>query len=96
MRLDTIPNDTIMLPQRRAGAWPRLRVGAGMAAPPALYGLALALLLVGIGSHPPFVYNWEEYTAWRFFPFWDRPTGDPTTRSGSSQQRNRSPGGDHQ
>lgn len=80
MRLDTLPNETLTLPQR-AGAWPRVRVGAGAAVPLALYGLALALLLVGIGSHPPFVYNWEEYTAWRFFPFWDHPTGDLFART---------------
>lgn len=61
------------------------------ALPSALYGLAAALLLVRIGARPAFPYNWEDYTAWGFFPFWDRPsagifalTGGLMTDSGRS------------
>lgn len=40
----------------------------------ALYFLALSLLLVRLDAHPPFVYNWEHYTAWAVFAFWDHPS----------------------
>src|SRR4051794_31808766 len=40
----------------------------------ALYALALALLLPRLDTHPPFVYNWEHYTAWAVFAFWDHPS----------------------
>jgi 4-amino-4-deoxy-L-arabinose transferase-like glycosyltransferase len=42
--------------------------------PIALYVLSAVLLLVRIGGHPGYNYNWESYTAWEFFPFWDHPT----------------------
>jgi 4-amino-4-deoxy-L-arabinose transferase-like glycosyltransferase len=42
--------------------------------PIALYVLSAALLLVRIGGHPGYNYNWESYTAWEFFSFWDHPT----------------------
>lgn len=35
-----------------------------------LYLLAASLLFSPIGNHPPFAYNWEQYTAWRVFAFW--------------------------
>ena len=41
-----------------------------------LYLLAAALLLYRIGGWPPYAYNWETYTAWRFFQFWDHPSPD--------------------
>jgi hypothetical protein len=51
--------------------WKRdLLVGA------ALYALALVVILIEIGSRPPFPYNWENYTLWQGFPFWDSPTLD--------------------
>ncbi|MGH2534363.1 MAG: glycosyltransferase family 39 protein, partial [Thermomicrobiales bacterium] len=43
--------------------------------PTALTLLGLAVVLIRLGSHPGFAYNWETYTAWRFFPFWDSPSG---------------------
>ncbi len=43
--------------------------------PIALYGLAAALLLVKIGGHPPYAYNWENYTAWGMFRYWDDLAG---------------------
>ncbi|MGH2559297.1 MAG: hypothetical protein ACRDJH_09550, partial [Thermomicrobiales bacterium] len=36
--------------------------------------LAFALVLCRLGGHPGFAYNWEAYTAWRFFPFWEHPS----------------------
>src|SRR3954453_11442555 len=82
MRLTTTPDEsTLGLPATTRG--PRrgihLLVGVrwgALALPLALYGVALALLLVRIDAHPPFPYNWEEYTAWRVLPFWDHPTWD--------------------
>ena len=40
-----------------------------------LYGLAAVLLLVRIGEHPPYAYNWENYTAWGMFRYWDDLAG---------------------
>lgn len=39
----------------------------------ALYLLAAASLLLPrpFGAHPPWAYNWEGYTAWRWQPFWE-------------------------
>lgn len=39
-----------------------------------LYLIAATLLLTRLGEHPPFAYNWEAYTAFGLFTFWDRPT----------------------
>ncbi len=41
--------------------------------PIGLYALAALLLTVRIGEHPGFAYNWESYTAWRYFTFWEGP-----------------------
>ncbi len=43
----------------------------------ALYLIAFGVVLAGIGSHPPFAYNWENYTLWQGFRFWDHPSLDP-------------------
>src|SRR5689334_15675286 len=86
MRLTTTPDEpTLALPATARGPRRGIRLLTGvrwgaLALPLALYGLALALLLVRLDAHPPFPYNWEEYTAWRVFPFWDHPTGDIFTR----------------
>jgi 4-amino-4-deoxy-L-arabinose transferase-like glycosyltransferase len=40
-----------------------------------LYLLAAVLLLVDIGGHPPYAYNWENYTAWGMFRYWDDLAG---------------------
>ena len=40
-----------------------------------LYGLAAVLLLARIGEHPPYAYNWENYTAWGMFRYWDELAG---------------------
>ncbi|HEU5432714.1 MAG TPA: glycosyltransferase family 39 protein, partial [Thermomicrobiales bacterium] len=42
----------------------------------ALYAGAAAVLLAGIGEHPPFPYNWEAYTGWRLFDDWLRSPAD--------------------
>src|SRR5829696_7102996 len=42
--------------------------------PISLYIVAAALLLLRIGDHPPFPYNWEGYTAWGLFNFLDHPS----------------------
>jgi 4-amino-4-deoxy-L-arabinose transferase-like glycosyltransferase len=39
-----------------------------------LYALATFLLLIRLGEHPAHAYNWEAYTAYGLFDFWDRPT----------------------
>ena len=44
--------------------------------PVALYVVSAALLLYRIGDHPPFVYNWDNYTAWGLLSFFDHPTTD--------------------
>lgn len=36
----------------------------------ALYALALGALLLQIGDHPTFPYNWESYTAWNYWSDW--------------------------
>ena len=41
----------------------------------ALYLAAVVLVLVRLSSHPPFAYNWENYTARALLQFWDSPTG---------------------
>lgn len=42
-----------------------------------LYLLAAALLLLPwpFGAHPPWAYNWEGYTAWRWNEHWAQPDG---------------------
>ncbi len=49
--------------------------GATRLIPIALYALAATLLLVRIGEHPDYAYNWENYTAWQMFRFWDGQWG---------------------
>jgi 4-amino-4-deoxy-L-arabinose transferase-like glycosyltransferase len=44
------------------------------AIPVILLSFALALLLVRLGQHPAYAYNWESYTSWRFFSWWDNPS----------------------
>jgi 4-amino-4-deoxy-L-arabinose transferase-like glycosyltransferase len=51
------------------------RVELRYATPIALYLAAVVLVLVRLGSHPPFAYNWENYTARSTLEFWDWPTG---------------------
>jgi 4-amino-4-deoxy-L-arabinose transferase-like glycosyltransferase len=51
---------------------------AGVLAPLlALYLLAAAALLLPwpFGAHPPWAYNWEGYTVWRWATFWEPPAG---------------------
>jgi 4-amino-4-deoxy-L-arabinose transferase-like glycosyltransferase len=84
MRLNTAPQDIVFDPARehRAG---RLglravrvagRVGAALAVPVGLYGLAAGLLLAGIGDHPGFSYNWEDFTIQHTFAFLRHPSWD--------------------
>ncbi len=40
----------------------------------ALYFFSAALLLVKLGGHPGYTQNWEEYTTWRLFQWWDHPS----------------------
>src|SRR5690349_15214585 len=47
-----------------------------MALPAGLYAFGAAALLVAIGSHPAFTYNWENNTADGLFPFVARPSFD--------------------
>ena len=58
-------------PWSRWWAWVTARVGGRVAVPLALYAVAVALLTVRLGEHPGFAYNWESYTAWRFFTYWE-------------------------
>lgn len=44
--------------------------------PIGLFFAGLIVVLARIGSHPPFVYNWENYTLWKGFPFWSNPSLD--------------------
>jgi 4-amino-4-deoxy-L-arabinose transferase-like glycosyltransferase len=39
-----------------------------------LYLVAALLLLIRLGAHPAYAYDWEPYTAYGLFAFWDRPT----------------------
>src|SRR3954453_23199441 len=41
---------------------------------PALFIFSAALLVFKLGQHPAFVYNWESYNSFRFFPWWDHPS----------------------
>lgn len=56
------------------GTLPWLQTGQRVLVPIALYLGAAVLLLVRLGSHPGFAYNWESYTAWEVFSFWDHPS----------------------
>jgi 4-amino-4-deoxy-L-arabinose transferase-like glycosyltransferase len=56
-----------------------------------LYAFAALLLLIRLDGRPAYAYNWEPYTAYGLFAFWDRPTfaifrltGGLITDSGSS------------
>lgn len=40
----------------------------------ALYVFSASLLLVKLGQHPGYTQNWEAYTTWRFFAWWDHPS----------------------
>ena len=50
--------------------WSRsdLLIGVG------LYLVALIAILIEIGNRPAFAYNWENYTLWDGFPWWDAPS----------------------
>lgn len=39
-----------------------------------LYALAAILLLLRLGEHPAYAFNWEPYTAYGLFAFWDHPS----------------------
>lgn len=39
-----------------------------------LYALAAILLLLRLGQHPAYAFNWEPYTAYGLFAFWDHPS----------------------
>ncbi|MFN8541873.1 MAG: glycosyltransferase family 39 protein [Thermomicrobiales bacterium] len=39
-----------------------------------LYALAALLLLLRLGQHPAYAFNWEPYTAYGLFAFWDHPS----------------------
>jgi hypothetical protein len=43
----------------------------------ALYALALALLLCGLDTYPPYAYNWENNTLQGLFPFIEQPSLAP-------------------
>ena len=82
---------------RPAVVW-RFHARWRMALPPRNAALLVALSLLAavtclaqIGTHLPAAYNWENYTAWEFFQFWDAPhraiftvTDGLMTESGSS------------
>jgi hypothetical protein len=55
-------------------AWQRAEVVPTLIA---LYALATAVLLLPwpFGAHPPWAYNWEGYTAWRWATYWEPPAG---------------------
>ena len=59
-------------PRALTAAWLRHRTVFTSAV---LYALALVLLvlLAPFGQPPPWVYNWEGYTAWRWLTFWGAP-----------------------
>ncbi len=42
-----------------------------------LYLLGVLFLLAPglFGAHPPWAYNWEGYTAWRWTTYWEAPPG---------------------
>jgi len=42
--------------------------------PIGLYVFAASLLLVALGRHPAYPQNWEDYTTWQFFGWWDDPS----------------------
>jgi 4-amino-4-deoxy-L-arabinose transferase-like glycosyltransferase len=44
------------------------------AIPIGLFLFAATLLLFKLGKHPDYAYNWESYTTWRFFAWWDNPS----------------------
>jgi len=52
-------------------AW---RPGRDLLIGPALYLVALAAILIQIGSRPAFAYNWENYSLWNGFPWWAAPS----------------------
>ncbi len=44
--------------------------------PVGLYALTVAILLWHLGEHPPYPYNWEQYTARDMLAFWAQPSFD--------------------
>jgi 4-amino-4-deoxy-L-arabinose transferase-like glycosyltransferase len=42
--------------------------------PIALFLFSAAILLFKLGQHPGYTQNWEVYTTWRFFAWWDHPS----------------------
>ena len=52
----------------RTWSRPDLLIGVG------LYLVALIAILTEIGNRPAFAYNWENYTLWNGFPWWDAPS----------------------
>lgn len=47
-----------------------------LAWPIGLYALAVAILLWQLGEHPPYAYNWEQYTARDVMAFWASPSSN--------------------
>lgn len=74
---DTRAMESCERPRRAAGgaSWELRAVGAGVAAGPIpgvfLYLVGLGMLLLGPGQLPSYTYNWEHYTAFELFRFWD-------------------------
>lgn len=65
------PSAPVAIPSESQPRWPRITTLATMFG---LYVLAATLLLLRIGEHPAFIYNWEAYTARAVLAFWDHPS----------------------
>lgn len=67
--------DRVLSAERRgAGAGAGVAMVGALGAPVTgvlLYVVALSLLRLGPGQLPPYTYNWEHYTAFDLFRFWD-------------------------
>src|SRR6266498_2106053 len=53
---------------KTAGGWQSILI------PIALFLFSAAILLFKLGQHPGYTQNWEVYTTWRFFAWWDHPS----------------------
>jgi 4-amino-4-deoxy-L-arabinose transferase-like glycosyltransferase len=69
-------SDELAPGEARSYAVARWIASSTIAVPLALYALGATLLLVSIGSHPAFSYNWENNTADGLFPFVSNPSWD--------------------
>src|SRR5215211_3810390 len=62
-----------ILPIERTRA-PAIARWQSLVLPTVLFLFGVALLLFRLGQHPNYAYNWESYTSWRFFTWWDNPS----------------------